>query len=281
LNLAAALLLIAAPGLGAPQPPGGAPPAPPFTLHGKPPAPGDVLLCVIDAPLRAWPAREAALQGERAAGDSVTVVGWATIAGVPWIATDGGWVEAARVDRPPSDDPDDELPVGREGMAAGRTIPAGWRPADLRPVPDSLKAPGLEWRRMELRAGALEAFRAMIAAAASDGVALGIYSAYRSVAYQRDLYRGAVERDPGQRSSAAPGRSEHHLGTTADVATPGVPPLRAAIADSPAGEWIERRAAEFGIVQTYSRERHGARGAAHEPWHLRWVGERVRDEGGW
>jgi D-alanyl-D-alanine carboxypeptidase len=112
-------------------------------------------------------------------------------------------------------------------------------------------------------------------------VSIGLYSAYRSVEYQRALYARAVERDPGQRSSAAPGRSEHHLGTAADVTTPGVPPLRAAIAESPAGRWLERRAAEFGIVATYSRERHAARGAAHEPWHLRWVGGETDDDSGW
>ncbi|HMB68865.1 MAG TPA: M15 family metallopeptidase, partial [bacterium] len=197
------------------------------------------------------------------------------------IATPAGWVEAARLDRPPAVEEGEELPGGREGMASGRTIAGGWSPPDLRPVPDSLKAPGIEWRKMELRAEALDAFRRMIAAAAADGVGLGIYSAYRSVEYQRGLYLRAVDRDPRQRSSAAPGRSEHHLGTTVDIVTPEVPPLRPEIADSPAGAWIARRAAEFGIVQTYSRERHAGRGATHEPWHLRWVGDRIEDEEGW
>jgi len=274
------LLLVAAHVMGAPLPPGGSWSAPPFTLWPEPPAPGDTLLCVIDAPLYSWPRRGTPLRGEAGAGDSVTVVGWATIAGVPWIATPAGWAEAARLDRPPIA-AGEKLPEGLEGMAGGRTLPGGWRPRDLESVPDSLKAPGLEWRRMELRAGALGAFRALIAAAAADGIQLGIYSAFRSVEYQRGLYSRAVDRDPGQRSSAAPGRSEHHLGTTVDIATPAVPPLRAEIAESPAGRWIERRAREFGIVQSYSRERHVSRGVVYEPWHLRWVGERAGEEAGW
>jgi hypothetical protein len=274
------LVLVFAHALGAPPPPGEVWLGPPFTLRPQAPRSGDPLVCAVGSGFREWPDPAAPLRCERAAGGTVRVAGWTVLAGVPWIATMDGWVEAARLDRPAARI-ERELPVGREGMAAGRVLPADWRPPDLRVVPDSLKAPGLEWRRMELTAGALEAFRAMIAAAADDGVRIGIYSAYRTVEYQRDLYARAVDRDPRQRSSAAPGRSEHHLGTTADVATPGVTPLRAEIAGSPAGRWLEARARDFGIVATYSLSRHAARGAAHEPWHLRWVGEGGEDESAW
>ncbi|HMB69354.1 MAG TPA: D-alanyl-D-alanine carboxypeptidase family protein, partial [bacterium] len=48
-----------------------------------------------------------------------------------------------------------------------------------------------------------------------------------------------------------------------------------------AGRWLVERAAEFGFVLSFSRERHEARGVAFEPWHLRYVGRRTDDESGW
>ncbi|HMB68192.1 MAG TPA: hypothetical protein VKU85_02735, partial [bacterium] len=62
MNVPAVLLLIAAPGLGAPLPPGGPVVSPPFTLHPEPPGVGDTLLCVIESPLQVWPARESGLR---------------------------------------------------------------------------------------------------------------------------------------------------------------------------------------------------------------------------
>jgi len=262
----------------------GAPPAgwshPPFTLFPETPVPGDTLRCVVPAAVHPEPDRDTPSAAALDTDTTVIVRALEERDGVPWIGTEEGWIEAARLDRP-ADTPGAELEAGREGLAGGTVLPVDWEPSDLVPVPDGLKARGFGWREMRLREGALEAFGRLIEAAAADGVRIGIVSAYRSGDYQRRLYLRAVDRDPRQRESASPGRSEHRLGTTVDVAAEGVPPFREELADSPAGRWLAARAAEFGIVTTYSRERHGGRGVAHEPWHLRWVGEHADDPGGW
>ena len=50
---------------------------------------------------------------------------------------------------------------------------------------------------------------------------------------------------------------------------------------SPAGRWLEEHSEKFGVVISYSRDRHAERGASFEPWHLRWVGPRADDEARW
>ena len=198
-----------------------------------------------------------------------------------WVETaQGGWIARARVDRVPAP-LDGDLPVGREGMVTGRVLPDEWVPSDLVPIPDSLKTAGYEGRTMRLRRGARDAFARMMAAAAADGITLRIFSAWRSAEFQRRLYERAVDRDPAQVSTAAPGRSEHRLGTTVDVSTPGARHLHPELAETPAGRWIARRATEFGIVVSFSRERHAARGMSREPWHLRWVDSAVTDDTAW
>jgi LAS superfamily LD-carboxypeptidase LdcB len=201
--------------------------------------------------------------------------------GVRWVVTKtGAWVEAARLDRVPQPT-ENLLTAGKEGMADGRVLPDDYEPADLVVVPDSLKATDFGWRPMSLRSGALRAFRSLITAADSAGFEIRIFSAYRSAEYQRGLYARAVERDPTQNRSAPPGRSEHRLGTAVDVAVPGVPLLSGELEHSPAGRWLAAHCEASGIVVSYSHGRHRARGVAFEPWHLRWVGENVRDEGDW
>lgn len=253
---------------------------PPFTLFPAPPAPGDTLRCVIPARVHRAPDRGSPGLTTLEPGDPVLVRGLDRRDGVPWVESDEGWIEAARLDRPASSTAG-EFPAGAEGLASGTVLDDDWEPPGLARVPDSLKAPGFVWREMRLVEPALEAFRRLVEAAEADGVRIGIVSAYRDAEYQRRLYERAVARDPRQRESASPGRSEHRLGTTADVATPGVPPFREELERSPAGRWLISRAVEFGIVATYSRERHPARGVAHEPWHLRWVGDHTDDARLW
>jgi len=191
-----------------------------------------------------------------------------------------GWVEASRLDRLPAPLAEDPEP-GREGMASGRVLPWTWRPADLVPLPDSLKAPGFEGKSLRMRRPAAAAFARLLAAARADGVDVAAFSAFRPADYQRRLYSRAVKRDAGQRDVAAPGRSEHQLGTTVDVGTRGTPLANQALERTPAGRWIRDHCEEHGFVVSFSRERPAERGVAFEPWHLRWVGAHVGDESGW
>ena len=86
-----------------------------------------------------------------------------------------------------------------------------------------------------------EAFDRMAAAAADDGIALIISSAFRSDAEQARLWAA----NPDPKWVAPPGTSLHRLGTELDLGPPA------------AYGWLAGNAERFGFVQRYS----------WEPWH--------------
>jgi D-alanyl-D-alanine carboxypeptidase len=124
-------------------------------------------------------------------------------------------------------------------------------------------------REQWLEPRAAAAWRRMRGAAARDGVALELVSAFRSIPYQAGLVER--KRAKGQsideilRVSAAPGYSEHHTGRAIDVSTPGFPVLEEAFEDSPAFAWLTANAARFGFRMSYPRG--NPHGIAYEPWH--------------
>ena len=251
-----------------------------LTLFPRAPSEGDTLRFIVGASLRATPSAEAASLSRHEPGDRFVVDEVSGQGALCWVrARSGGWIEAVRVDRVPAPVAGN-LPVGREGMSSGRVLPWSYEPDDLVTVADSLAAARYRWRTMKLRAPALDAFSALIGAAARDGVRIRFLSAFRTASYQQGLYSRALARDPAQTWSAPPGRSEHQLGTTVDISVPGVADLSEELGQSLAGLWIERNAARFGVAVTYSRERHEDRGVMFEPWHLRWVGAGIRARGG-
>ncbi|MEZ5064643.1 MAG: M15 family metallopeptidase [bacterium] len=246
-----------------------------------PPSPTDVVEFVVAGAIVALPRADADVLRRASPGDTVTVAAlrqneegrWVEVAG-------GGFVRASWLDGPSAPFEGDPVP-GTEGLAGGRVLSDAWRPADLVVLPDSLAYPGYENRVMRLRRDAARAFVRLAEAARADGVDLRVISAWRDASAQRRLYARALARDPDQRWSAAPGRSEHRLGTTLDVGPPDLAPLDPALERHAAGRWLREHGAEFGFVLSFSRERHEQRGVIFEPWHLRWVAEAVADDGGW
>jgi D-alanyl-D-alanine carboxypeptidase len=123
-----------------------------------------------------------------------------------------------------------------------------------------------------LAARAARAFARMREAAAANGIALEIVSAFRSADYQLGILRRKRERgiaiDEILRVSAAPGYSEHHSGRAVDLTTPGYAPVEEEFERSPAFAWLKRHASRFGFRLSYPRRnRHGI---AYEPWHWCW-----------
>lgn len=116
---------------------------------------------------------------------------------------------------------------------------------------------------------AAAAWQAMRAAAAADGVALVLVSAFRSVERQAELIRQRL--DAGEALAqvlaliAPPGCSEHHTGRAVDIGTPGQPLLEASFEATPAYAWLQRHAGRFGFTLSYPRG--NAAGYACEPWH--------------
>jgi zinc D-Ala-D-Ala carboxypeptidase len=133
---------------------------------------------------------------------------------------------------------------------------------------------GYEGKPVQLRTGALDAYRRMVAAAraespaiAADHRLLTIFSGYRDPA--ADALRCAQELNCG--TSARATCSAHRTGLAMDLflgAAPGYPPESSADpnrlyqSQSPAYRWMVANADRFGFVNY-----------PFEPWHWEWTGE--------
>ena len=114
--------------------------------------------------------------------------------------------------------------------------------------------------------------RALIQAAAADGLSLYVGSGFRSASYQEAVFAAQVARwgdaDTANRYSARPGHSQHQLGTTIDFTTD----FRT-FRGSPAPDWLRANAQRFGFVLPYTAAATERTGYIDEPWHGRWVGQ--------
>ena len=129
-------------------------------------------------------------------------------------------------------------------------------------------------RPLQLAPQAATALKAMVAAAARDGVSVQVVSGFRSFATQRRLLRRKL--DHGRplaevlEVNALPGFSEHHSGCALDLTTPGVPAADAAFAGTRAFAWLRAHAERYGFALSYPlRNSHGIE---FEPWHWRYRG---------
>jgi D-alanyl-D-alanine carboxypeptidase len=133
---------------------------------------------------------------------------------------------------------------------------------------------GTDGRDKLLVPGAAKAWRAMRDAAAMDGIALQLISAFRSVEFQAALIRaklaGGQSIDDVLKVNAPPGYSEHHSGRAVDIGEAGCAALDDAFENTVAFGWLARHAASFGFGMSYPRD--NPQGFLYEPWHWCWQG---------
>jgi D-alanyl-D-alanine carboxypeptidase len=124
-------------------------------------------------------------------------------------------------------------------------------------------------REHSLTPEAAAAWYRMQQAAEMEGVALFVVSAFRGIERQIGIVRRKLERgrtiEQILRENAPPGYSEHHTGRAVDIGTAGEPLLELSFGETPAYEWLQRRAGEFGFALSYP-EGNGE-GYQYEPWH--------------
>ncbi len=139
---------------------------------------------------------------------------------------------------------------------------------------DASPAEGYQGKAVQLRIGALAAYRAMATQARADDPAIAadprlltIFSGYRSP--EADAARCATNGDCGGVTRAL--CSAHRTGLAMDIylgAAPGFPPESSADANrlfqtqSPAYAWLIAHAGDYGFVNY-----------PFEPWHWEWTGE--------
>ena len=135
-----------------------------------------------------------------------------------------------------------------------------------------------------LQTEAANAFLAMQAAAARDGVDVRMQSGYRSVKYQTTLYnnktqyyrnKGLSEADARAKAAAIvnpPGYSEHNCGLAADLNSPEHTSLDEGFEKTAAFRWLCEHAVEYGFILRYPKEAEAVTEITYEPWHWRYVG---------
>jgi D-alanyl-D-alanine carboxypeptidase len=135
---------------------------------------------------------------------------------------------------------------------------------------------GADGREFLLAPAAAQAWQAMKAAAAGDGIALELESAFRSVARQVEILQtklaGGVALADALRLVAPPGYSEHHTGCAVDIGTPGSLALREEFETTTSFDWLQAHGARHGFVLSFPRG--NAQGYSYEPWH--WCFQPVR-----
>ena len=135
-----------------------------------------------------------------------------------------------------------------------------------------------------LQTEAADAFLAMQAAAAKDGVTIWMQSGSRSVKYQEGLYskktqyyldNGLSRAEALQKAASIvnpPGYSEHNCGLAADLNSPEHTDLTEGFENTEAFRWLSAHAVEYGFILRYPKNAEAVTEITYEPWHWRYVG---------
>lgn len=149
-------------------------------------------------------------------------------------------------------------------------------------VPEKLSTVEKQWtydesREFQLHSSVMPYFNEMVEDAKADGIDLWVVSAYRSFQTQAQL-KGAYTVTYGSGAnafSADQGFSEHQLGTTVDFTTSGIGGGLNGFQNTPAYTWLKENAQKYGFTLSYAE---GNSFYVFEPWHWRFVGEKLADD---
>lgn len=127
-----------------------------------------------------------------------------------------------------------------------------------------------------------DALTKMYKAAKQERLELVVNSAYRSYQTQVETMADFVARYNTQYANeyvAQPGASEHQTGLGVDLTSQSVVEgKRITFGDTEEYRWVIKNCAKFGFIIRFEDGTDGITGIAHEPWHLRYVGEDVAKE---
>lgn len=128
----------------------------------------------------------------------------------------------------------------------------------------------------QMRPEAAVELRKLLDDAAASGISLKNISAYRSYNTQNTTYSEWVAQYGQTKAdtfSMRPGHSEHQTGFAIDLGnSDGNCALEICFGETPAGQWLEANAANYGFIIRYPEGKEANTGLQYEPWHLRFVG---------
>ena len=146
-------------------------------------------------------------------------------------------------------------------------------PAHLSEIP--LKYQYSDRKQMLIESDILSHLQVMIETASTTGTKLYVFSAYRSFAEQKALksdYQMTYGAGTANSFSADQGYSEHQLGTTVDLITPGLGGVVDGFDNTAAYQWMLNNAYKFGFILSYPKSNGYY---VFEPWHWRFVGVKL------
>lgn len=158
----------------------------------------------------------------------------------------------------------------------GFYLPAAYVPADLVTPKVPISPNSQDSQMVKVAAEALEK---MVASAKSEDYFLILASGYRSYDRQLEIYNQFEALYGGLYAAeyvAAPGASEYQTGLGIDVTSQSVVDgEKLVFGDTKEYQWVLENAHKFGFIVRYKTGDADITGVAHEPWHLRYVGEEV------
>jgi|GEM_PF-1694398 len=159
-------------------------------------------------------------------------------------------------------------------------LPAGWED-----TADLVRTPDVRGGMAEIERSACEAYFRLRRALEAEDVFIGLDSACRSAAEQRELaerFAGQYGQDWAETHVAAPGCSEHQTGLALDLCL-RVDGEFIRGQEDPAQygalwEKVHARLAEYGFILRYPEGGAYNTGCGYEPWHIRYVGAAAAKE---
>ena len=149
-------------------------------------------------------------------------------------------------------------------------LPDGYVPGSLAALDDYKQVLSLNRTNLYVHPALLPDLLAMSIAAESDGVVLGVSSAYRSYAHQESVYQNSLEVFGAKETSetvAVPGHSQHQLGMAVDFGS-----ITNEFLLTPAGRWIFANGWRYGFSLSYPEGAESQTGYQFESWHWRYIG---------
>jgi len=148
-----------------------------------------------------------------------------------------------------------------------------YAPAQLVEVPAAYEYS--ESKHLKMEAHTEPFLEKMITDAAKDNVTMYVFSAYRSFSEQSALksqYKVIYGAGTANSFSADQGYSEHQLGTTVDLITPGLGGVLDGFDNTKAYTWLLANAYKYGFTLSYPQDNAYY---VFEPWHWRFVGVKL------
>jgi len=161
-------------------------------------------------------------------------------------------------------------------------LPAEYLPDDLVRPNVSFSFGNEDVEKSKLRKEAANALEEMFTEAKQKGIMLYAVSGFRSYNRQETLFTAEVQKI-GEKmvieAVAKPGNSEHQTGLAMDISSNSVGlSLTEQFGETLESKWLEENAHKFGFILRYPKGKEHLTGYMYEPWHYRYVGQRIAKE---